>query len=167
MSSFTDKKGHYLHPRDEEDEDFGYEKPDNEVPIAFKVSKVFEKGKKLDYQYDFGSTTYLAIEVKEEFAMPAQNSIVLLSRNEPLKIMCCDCGTSPATAICATHIHLPEGKGYFFCEKCAKKHGKKCEDFADYARLEVVNSPRMGVCAYEGGAVDTERDGVYGEKADS
>lgn len=167
MSSFTDKHGHYSQPEEDDDEIddfFGFEKPDNEVPMSFQVSKVFEKGKKLDYEYDFGSTTDLAIEIKEEFAMPAQNSIVLLSRNEPLKIMCCDCGTNPATAICI--IHLWEGTGYF-CEKCAKKHEKKCADFGDYARLEVVNSPRMGVCGYEGGQIDTERDGVYREKIGS
>jgi hypothetical protein len=48
-----------------------------------------------------------------------------------------------------------------FCDKCAEKHAKKCEDFADYASMPVVNSPRMGVCGYEGGSIDTERDGVY------
>jgi len=33
--------------------------------------------------------------------------------------------------------------------------------YADYAAMPVVNSPRMGVCAYEGGTIDRERDGVY------
>lgn len=47
-----------------------------------------------------------------------------------------------------------------FCEKCAEKHGKKCDDFADYAGMPVVNSPRCGVCGYEGGIIDLERDGV-------
>jgi hypothetical protein len=51
-----------------------------------------------------------------------------------------------------------------FCDKCAKKHAKKCEDFEDYAALPVVNSPRMGVCAYEGGCIDTERDGAFVKK---
>jgi hypothetical protein len=54
-----------------------------------------------------------------------------------------------------------------FCEKCAKKHAKECEDFADgYAVMPVVNSPRMGVCAYEGGCIDTERDGVSFDRFD-
>jgi hypothetical protein len=48
-----------------------------------------------------------------------------------------------------------------FCDKCAKKHAKKCEDFDDYASMPVVNSPRMGVCTYEGGVIDIERDGVF------
>ena len=37
-------------------------------------------------------------------------------------------------------------------------------DFAEYASLPVVNSPRIGVCAYEGGIIDTERDSVFGFK---
>jgi hypothetical protein len=54
-----------------------------------------------------------------------------------------------------------------FCEKCAKKHAKECEDFADgYTVMPVVNSPRMGVCAYEGGCIDTERDGVSFDRFD-
>jgi hypothetical protein len=53
-------------------------------------------------------------------------------------------------------------QGYsFFCEKCAAKHEDTCSDFQDYANMPVVNSPRMGVCGYEGGSIDKERDGVY------
>ena len=33
-----------------------------------------------------------------------------------------------------------EGTG-FFCDDCAEKHTKECEDFADYAKMPVVNSP--------------------------
>ncbi len=165
MSSFRDYNGNYSHPKEDNDDvfGFGFDFGSNaqEVPMDFEVSKVFRKGKKLNYEYDYGNSTYLKIEVKQAYDMPASDSIVLLSRNEPLKIMCVTCDANPATAICS--IHLWEGKGYF-CEKCAKKHEKKCGDFEDYARLEVVNSPRMGVCAYEGGAIDTERDGVYTEK---
>ena len=57
-----------------------------------------------------------------------------------------------------------EGTG-FFCDDCAEKHTKECEDFADYAEMPVVNSPRMGECAYDGGTIDTERDGVFVKKA--
>lgn len=49
----------------------------------------------------------------------------------------------------------------YFCEKCTEKHEEECDGFVDYARMPVVNSPRMGVCGYEGGSIDTERDGPY------
>jgi hypothetical protein len=29
--------------------------------------------------------------------------------------------------------------------------------------MPIVNSPRMGVCGYEGGTIDKERDGIYGK----
>ncbi len=134
------------------------DKRPKEVPMKWRADKLLAKGKKLTYEYDYGSTTYLKIEVKEELEIPAQDAIVLLSRNEPLKIMCDVCKEKIATELC--EVHLWEGEGYY-CKTCAKKHAKKCEDFDDYARMPIVNSPRMGVCGYDGGTIDTERDGVY------
>jgi hypothetical protein len=123
-----------------------------------KVSKIFKKGIKLDYQYDFGSTTYLEIEVLGEYKIHIEGGIQLLTRNEPLEILCHDCKKEPAIEICSVCMYH---EASFFCKKCAKKHAKKCEDFEDYAAMPVVNSPRMGVCGYEGGQIDTERDGVW------
>lgn len=134
-----------------------------EVPMSRKVKNVFYKDLKLEYEYDFGSTTQLQVKTVEEFPFKADKSIVLLSRNEPLEIICHDCGKVPASQLC--NVCMWEDK-YMFCDKCAKKHAKKCPDFDDYAQLPVVNSPRMGVCAYEGGIIDTERDGIFVLKAE-
>jgi hypothetical protein len=134
-----------------------------EVPMSRKVKDVFYKDYKLEYQYDFGSTTQLKVKAIEVFPFKAEKSIVLLSRNEPLEILCHDCGKSPASKICTVCMGEDE---YMFCDKCAKKHAKKCPDFDDYAQLPVVNSPRMGVCAYEGGIIDIERDGIFVLKTD-
>ena len=49
----------------------------------------------------------------------------------------------------------------FYCKDCQKKHAKVCPDFKDYAAMPVVNSPRMGVCGYDGGRIDKKRDGVF------
>jgi hypothetical protein len=111
----------------------------------------------LDYNYDFEDTTTLVITVFEEYPIKADSEIVLLSRNEPLAILCSDCGKMPATLIC-TACNRDEA---LFCEKCAEKHGKTCSDFDDDAARAVVNSPRMGKCEYIGGRIDKERDGVY------
>jgi len=129
-----------------------------EIPMSRKASSALYKGLVLEYEYDFGSTTELTVTVMDEYPIKADKKIVLLSRNEPLKIMCAICGKVPATQICAVCMYEEDA---VFCDKCAKKHAKKCEDFANYASLPVVNSPRMGVCAYEGGIIDTERDGVF------
>ncbi len=129
-----------------------------EIPMSRKAKDAFYKGLVLEYEYDFGSSTELSITIIDEYPIKAIQKIVLLSRNEPLQFMCSDCGKFPATQICTVCDCEEEAT---FCEKCAKKHAKKCEDFADYASMPIVNSPRMGVCAYEGGIIDKERDGVF------
>jgi hypothetical protein len=131
-----------------------------EIPMSRKAKKVFCQDYKLEYEYDFGSTTELLITTLAQYPFKADKSIVLLSRNEPPKIMCSDCGKEPATKICTVCMYEDNA---LFCEKCAKKHEKECSDFEDYAAMPVVNSPRMGVCGYEGGTIDVERDGVYQE----
>jgi len=123
-----------------------------------KAGSVFKKGKKLNYEYDFGSTTSLTLTCVEEYPVKADNKIVLLSRNEPVNLMCSTCKKVPATQICTACMYEKQA---IYCDTCAKKHAKKCEDFADYASMPVVNSPRMGVCGYTGGSIDKERDGVY------
>jgi len=129
-----------------------------EIPKSRKTKDVFVKDLKLDYEYDFGSSTELQLTVIAEYPFVA-NGIEILSRNEPLKLMCDKCHTKTAISICTVCWgYKDEG---IFCAECAKKHRKECSDFADYAKMRVVNSPRMGVCAYEGGTIDKKRDGIY------
>ena len=128
------------------------------VSMSKKAKDIFEKGIHLDYEYDFGSSTLLTITVMDEYPVKADKKITLLSRNEPLEIMCSICGKVPATQICTVCLYENNAS---FCDKCAKKHAKTCEDFADYTAMPVVNSPRMGECAYVGGTIDTERDGAF------
>jgi len=130
-----------------------------EIEQDLEIGKVFFPKLEVDYYYDFGSTTRLKVRALNSYKLDMGNQdIVLLSRNEPLKIMCDKCGKYPAVYIC-TKCNWQEPS--YFCEKCSIKHAKKCDDFADYAHSHVVNSPRVGVCGYEGGEIDKERDGVY------
>lgn len=130
-----------------------------EIPMGRKTKDTFYKGQKLYYDYDFGSTTRLLLTIVEAYPFKADKPLVLLSRNEPLNILCHSCGKQPAVSIC-TVCDYEEGADSLFCAKCAKKHEKQCEDFADYAAMPVVNSPRMGVCGYDGGTIDVKRDGI-------
>lgn len=124
-----------------------------EIPMNKMIKDVLRKDMKLEYQYDFGSTTELQLSVLEEFDIAADKSLVLLSRNDRPLWMCAMCGQKPATQLCVVCT-----EDALFCAACAKKHAKTCSDFADYAAMPVVNSPRMGVCAYDGGTIDKERD---------
>lgn len=91
------------------------------------------------------------------YPIESKNKITLLTRNEPLGLMCNTCKKKPATLLCS--IEQWTDVEYQFCDTCAKKHEKICDDFEEYAKMPVVNSPRMGKCAYEGGSIDNERDG--------
>jgi hypothetical protein len=137
------------------------EETKGEIPMSRKVNQVFYKDLKLKYEYDFGSSTNLQLVVMDEYLVKADEKIVLLSRNEPLEWLCDLCQKEPATQICTVHDYDEDS---MFCDKCAKKHAEKCSDFEEYASMQVVNSPRMGVCAYEGGCIDLERDGVFVKK---
>ncbi len=153
LSSFVDvgkrneKKGGFM---------FDFDKAPGEISMNIKANNSLYKGQKIEYTYDFGSSTDLLITVEESYKIKAPNSIVLLSRNEPLEIMCEVCKKQPATDFCIAHDWEEKS---LFCKKCAKKHAKTCKDFEDYAAMPVVNSPRFGVCGYMGGVIDVERDG--------
>ena len=128
-----------------------------EIPMGKKAKEVFSKGLKLNYEYDYGSTTALEIITVEEFQNEAPQAIFLLSRNEPSKIICSSCNTKPANVICTVCSYEEEA---MFCSTCAMNHVNECDDFEEYAAMPIVNSPRMGVCGYEGGTIDQKRDHV-------
>lgn len=129
-----------------------------EVKMNKKAGDVFTLDPALEYEYDFGSTTDLLLTVAAFSSSKPEEKIVLLSRNEPLPIMCDHCNKQPATQICTVCSFDLDAA---FCDTCAKLHAATCEDFDDYAAMPVVNSPRMGVCGYEGGSIDKGRDGIY------
>lgn len=127
------------------------------IDMRTKIGGLLKKGLKLDYEYDFGSTTYLEISVINEYFVQDKSEILLLSRNEPLKILCDSCKKNPAKVMC-TLWHDDET---MFCDSCKDLHAKNCSDFQEYSEANIVNSPRLGVCAYDGGVIDTERDGIW------
>ncbi len=129
------------------------------IAMSRKANDVFHEGMKLNYVYDFGTSTELEVKAIRAHALPVKGSIQLLSRNEPLEMFCHLCKKQPATQICS--IHWDDKDGFMFCDDCVGQHEAVCEDAADYALMPIVNSPRMGECAYEGGAIDVERDGVF------
>jgi len=134
---------------------FFIRKPYNEFDKKTTAVSVFQKTLKLDYHYDFGSTTPLDIVAKGVYEIPIVG-IELVSRNEPFLIPCDICQKKPSSAICGIHGH----EYRFFCEACCDKHAEECDAFAKYAKMPLVNSPRTGECDYRGGSIDTERDGV-------
>ena len=128
------------------------------IAMSRRVEDVFQPRIKIYHDYDFGTTTRVFLKAYKHYQLNLKEKIILLSRNEPLKIMCSMCKKKPAVNICTACWYEKEA---FFCEACSEKHAEVCEDFNDYAQMPVVNSPRMGECNYTGGTIDLERDGPY------
>jgi len=136
----------------------GFQHKNFKISMSNKVKEVFEPKVKILYQYDYGTTTTVQLRSGKVFKLNLKEKLILLSRNEPLKQMCAICKTKPSENICTVCQYE---QGAFFCEACSAVHAQTCDDFEDYAKMPVVNSPRMGECGYEGGSIDVERDGAY------
>jgi len=113
---------------------------EGEVGMEIPLGRAVNLGTKFSYEYDFGSTTELVLKVVGVWDQDKQKGAVqLLARNDPPQIICNQCKTQPATKIC-----MDCGDAWL-CESCAAAHECSEEMF-----LPVVNSPRVGVCAYTG-----------------
>jgi len=133
MSAFTvGRKRYSVGPMEE----FG------EVGMNVALGEVLRPGMTFNHEYDFGTTTELALKVVSEGEGEiAEESVRLLARDDPPPITCESCGKI-ATKVCTQCIY--EGDGWL-CNACARKH--KCDEDMF---LPVVNSPRVGVCGYTG-----------------
>ncbi len=99
------------------------------------------------YEYDFGSTTALRLNVASaRDGQIGRRQLHLMARNEPAPWRCAVC-SAPATDLCA--FCLDERADIFFCKDHAHAHTARAHG-EDDALLPVVNSPRMGVCGYTG-----------------
>jgi len=123
---------------------FSHQRYGDEINKNRKAEDIFIPGVKLNYQYDFGSTTELSIKAVDSYygATGGNKKIQIITRNAQPVIPCDDCGVKPAAHIC-TECQWDE-KGWL-CEGCSKTH-----ECGDEMFLPVVNSPRTGVCGYTG-----------------
>lgn len=118
--------------------DDGYSPEDKNM--NHKLSRVFSPGLEGSYEYDFGTTTDLKLKVvRERSGKKPPEPVKILARNDPPQIACQSCG-KPATKVCSMCIY--QGQGWL-CDDHTGDH--ECGE--DYF-LPVMNSPRVGMCAY-------------------
>lgn len=114
-----------------------------EFPMSRRLS-AFPEGAQIGYEYDFGDTTELLISFIGRTRRKKQREAVrLLARNKPIEWKCAECG-KPAELVFMERLY-EEDEDPCLCEACAEKLDMDME-----MGLPVTNSPRMGVCAYEG-----------------
>ena len=118
------------------------------IPMSRKVERVFEPGVELTHIYDFGTsseTIVKAVAIREGSSL-TKHPIYLMARNNMPEAVCSECG-EPAGWLCMECL-IENGDEATLCEKHAAKHPHE-----DYGKpIPLVNSPRLGMCGYDGPA---------------
>ena len=120
----------------------------DEIGKSRKANSIFEPGLVLRHLYDFGTTSETDIKVVElrEGKPTSKNPIALLARNQMPEAVCQECD-QPAKWLCIECLYEEEKTGYL-CNKHVEKHPH--EDYGE--PMPLFNSPRTGMCGYEGPA---------------
>ncbi|MCI0576107.1 MAG: plasmid pRiA4b ORF-3 family protein [Chloroflexi bacterium] len=121
---------------------------DDDRAMNVQVRRLFRPGMAIPYEYDFGTTSELMIQVvdKREGRPTTPHPIALMARNDPPEIVCMECG-QPAAYLCVECMYETDESGAL-CETHAGEHPH--DNYGE--PMPVVNSPRIGMCGYEGPA---------------
>jgi hypothetical protein len=120
----------------------------DEIEMDEPAERAFAGGGTLMHMYDFGTTSYTLVkQVGTRAGGPAtRHPIALLARNVMPNYRCIECG-EPAARLC-TECWGEHGVWGTLCAGHARKHPHR--EYGRSARL--VNSPRLGLCGYDGPA---------------
>ena len=103
-----------------------------------KAAEILSPGMEFDYEYDFGTTTYVTIKVLGKIKTGSNQKAVVLAQNEMPDAVCDMCGAEATQTVADISNET-------FCEKCSEKI-----DEDEKPLLPLVNSPRTGQCGYIG-----------------
>ena len=132
----------------------------DEIAESRKANAVFEPGLVLRHLYDFGTTSETDIKVVgfREGKATTKHPITRLARNQMPEAVCQECG-QPARWLCIECLY-EEDK-----DRTSFGSGRLCDDHVeeypheDYGEpMPLFNSPRTGMCGYEGPAETATRN---------
>lgn len=119
---------------------------DGQYEMNYYLKDVLSLNKKFEYQYDFGSTTELILEVIDIIKVPKEfTQIEIIARNNEEKSKCHKCGDK------ATYFNWNTEE--WLCKNCAQGI-----DEDELEEVSYSNSPRDGVCGYVG---DKDAETLY------
>lgn len=120
----------------------------SEIAMSKSAQSIFDYSSELVHIYDFGTSSETLIKVvgKRTGKPLTKHPIMLMARNEMPVVTCMECEQT-ARWLCSECISEHDASGYL-CDKHAKNHPH--DDYGE--PIELVNSPRMGMCGYEGPA---------------
>lgn len=131
------------------DLDGAYEWAANPRSMAARIADTVAAGSRFGYEYDFGTTTELVGRALGFVpGSPTAPVIEVLARNEPPVHPCAECA-GKATRLCGV-CYQGMGNPCWYCDSCSEHH--RCSDPGGDYFLPVVNSPRVGLCGYDGPA---------------
>lgn len=119
-----------------------------EISMSKSVQSIFEHSSELVHIYDFGTSSETLVKVvgKRSGKPLTKHPIMLMARNEMPVVTCMECEQT-ARWLCNECIYEDNESG-FLCDDHVKNHPHD-----EYnTPIELVNSPRMGMCGYEGPA---------------
>ena len=119
-----------------------------EFEMTMRVDRLFAPDLALTHIYDFGTSSETLIRVVSERVGRATTSypIALMARNKEPEVSCVAC-EEKARWLCIECMYEHDEPG-LLCEAHAERHPH--EDYG--GPLPIVNSPRVGMCGYEGPA---------------
>jgi hypothetical protein len=89
-----------------------------------------------------GYSTELVLQVLETIEPCPQKKVIVLMENDPPPFSCEIC--KKQAQIISSHC------GETTCSRCSKRHSCAEQEEDTYMLMPLVNSPRTGVCGYEG-----------------
>lgn len=120
----------------------------DEIPKSRRVDVVFQYGAELTHIYDFGTSSETRIKVMgQRDGVPlSTRPMVLMARNLMPEALCIECG-QPAKYLCMECL-INQSEWGTLCAQHAETHPH--DDYGE--PIELVNSPRLGMCGYTGPA---------------
>jgi hypothetical protein len=124
----------------------GWGSPD--IAMSRRADQVFEPGDVFLHQYDFGTTSETLVKVvsSRQGAPTTARPIALMARNALPEAVCIACG-QPASWLCMECLIEDDVFGTL-CDEHVETHPH--DDYGE--PVPIVNSPRLGMCGYEGPA---------------
>jgi hypothetical protein len=121
-----------------------------DIGKARKADSIYENGIVLRHLYDFGTMSETDIKVVgfREGKPSSKHPIALLARNQMPERLCMECNRV-AGWLCLQCLYDADEPGmWFLCDEHVRDHPH--DEYGEPVAL--VNSPRLGMCGYEGPA---------------
>ena len=121
---------------------------EDEYAMKTRIDRILRPGAEIVHYYDFGTTSETLVKgvAVREGRPTTSHPIALMARNNPPTVTCMAC-EQLATHFCIECVYEHDASGVL-CRQHAETHPH--DEYGE--PMLIVNSPRMGLCGYDGPA---------------